>query len=41
MLTTRIIFTNFKVKINNFFIKKELTNLLKQNDEVVKSLSLN
>ena len=41
MLTSRIIFTNFKVKINNFFIKKELTNLLKQNDEVVKSLSLN
>ena len=41
MLTTRIIFTNFKVKINNFLIKKELTNLLKKNDEVVKSLSLN
>ena len=41
MLTTRIIFTNFKVKINNFLIKKELINLLKKNDEVVKSLSLN
>ena len=41
MLTTRIIFNNFKVKINNFLIKKELTNLLKKNDEVVKSLSLN
>ena len=41
MLTSRIIFTNFKVKINNFLIKKELTNLLKKNDEVVKSLSLN
>ena len=41
MLTSRIIFTNFKVKINNFLIKKELTNLLKQNDEVIKSLSLN
>ena len=41
MLTSRIIFTNFKVKINNFLIKKELKNLLKKNDEVVKSLSLN
>ncbi len=41
MLTSRIIFTNFKVKINNFLIKKELTNLLKKNDEVIKSLSLN
>ena len=41
MLTSRIIFTNFKVKINNLLIKKELTNLLKKNDEVVKSLSLN
>ena len=41
MLTSRIIFTNFKVKINNFLIKKELINLLKKNDEVVKSLSLN
>ena len=41
MLTSRIIFTNFKVKINNFLIKKELTNLLKKNDELVKSLSLN
>ena len=41
MLTSRIIFTNFKVKINNFLIKKELTNLLKKNDEVVKSLGLN
>ena len=41
MLTSRIIFTNFKVKINNFLIKRELTNLLKKNDEVVKSLSLN
>ena len=40
MLTSRIIFTNFKVKINNFLIKKELLNLLKKNDEVVKSLSL-
>ncbi len=37
MLTSRIIFTNFKVKINNFLIKKELTNLLRKNDEVVKS----
>ena len=36
MLTSRIIFTNFKVKINNFLIKKELTNLLKKNDELVK-----
>ena len=41
MLTSRIIFTNFKVKINNFLVKRELTNLLKKNDEVVKSLSLN
>ena len=41
MLTSRIIFTNFKVKINNLLIKKELTNLLKKNDEVVKSLSSN
>ena len=41
MLTSRIIFTNFKVKINNFLIKKELTNLLRKNDEVVKSLSIN
>ena len=41
MLTSRIIFTNFKVKINNFLIKKELKNLLKKNDEVVKSLGLN
>ena len=32
MLTSRIIFTNFKVKINNFLIKTELTNLLKQNE---------
>ena len=41
MLTSRIIFTNFKVKINNFLVKRELTNLLKKNDELVKSLSLN
>ena len=41
MLTSRIFFTNFKVKINNFLVKRELTNLLKKNDEVIKSLSLN
>ena len=41
MLTSRIFFKNFKVKINNFLIKKELTNLLKQNNEVIKSLSIN
>ncbi len=41
MLTTRINFTNFKVKINNLRIKKELKSLLKQNSQIIKSLSVN
>ena len=41
MLTTRINFTNFKVKINNLRIKKELKSLLKQNSQIIKSLSIN
>ena len=41
MLTPRINFTNFKIKINNLRIKKELKNLLKQNSEIIKSLGLN
>ena len=41
MLTPRINFTNFKIKINNLRIKKELKNLLQQNSEIIKSLGLN
>ena len=41
MLTPRINFTNFKIKINNLHIKKELKNLLQQNSEIIKSLGLN
>ena len=41
MLTPRINFTNFKIKINNLYIKKELKNLLQQNSEIIKSLGLN
>ena len=41
MLTHRINFTNFKVKINNLRIKKELKSLLKQNSEIINSLSVN
>ena len=41
MLTPRINFTNFKIKINNLRIKKELKSLLKQNSEIIKSLSSN
>ena len=41
MLTPRINFTNFKMKINNLYIKKELKNLLQQNSEIIKSLGLN
>ena len=41
MLTPRINFTNFKTKINNLRIKKELKNLLQQNSEIIKSLGLN
>ena len=41
MLTPRINFTNFKIKINNLRIKKELISLLKQNSEIIKSLGLN
>ena len=41
MLTPKINFTNFKIKINNLRIKKELKNLLQQNSEIIKSLGLN
>ena len=41
MLTPRINFTNFKIKINNLHIKNELKNLLQQNSEIIKSLSVN
>ena len=41
MLTPRINFTNFKIKINNLRIKKELKSLVKQNSEIIKSLGLN
>ena len=41
MLTPRINFTNFKIKINNLYIKKELKKLLQQNSEIIKSLGLN
>ena len=41
MLTPGINFTNFKIKINNLRIKKELKNLLQQNSEIIKSLGLN
>ena len=41
MLTPRINFTNFKIKINNLHIKNELKNLLQQNSEIIKSLGLN
>ena len=38
MLTRNINFKNFKIKKVNNKIKKDLSNLLKENNEVIKSL---
>ena len=41
MITSGIFFKNFKIKKKNFHLKKKFKDLIKNNDQVIQSLSKN